>query len=395
MDTAIGTVYKPERVNLHNGWTGWIYREWKLPPELIRKWDSLSLTPGDTGIFISYGWFDLWWRAFGAGKQLFLVILKNAEDIKAIFPCCITAPAAGGSEGAAISSMTNTHTCYYSFLIEPSVLREALSGFLELLLKYAPHSQVRLEYLSEFRDTASTLTSELKHHKFPYYHHTQPWAPWTKCSGDWTAFHDNLPGRLKNTLRRYRKKAGTQGTLHFEAIERNEKLDDILNIVFDVEYNSWKGRNGTAVKCQAEVEQFYRQLAHWAMGRNHLLLFILYLDNSPIAADFCLSFGHTVFLLKPGYNESFHYISPGNLLRFEVFDYLYKKQELRTYDFLGACDAWKMEWTQTCNRYGSIKIYPKSLQGWGEYMFQYGWKDFLKKFRTARKVKSWLDRRGN
>jgi CelD/BcsL family acetyltransferase involved in cellulose biosynthesis len=198
-----------------------------------------------------------------------------------------------------------------------------------------------------------------------------------------------LPGRLRNTLQRSRKKADKAGKLEFELIRDSDQLDSILSLVFDIEYKSWKGRNGTAMKCQPEVENFYRTLAHWAAAQKNLHIFILKLDKIPIAATFCLSFGNTVFLLKIGYDESFSKFSPGSLLHCEIFEYLSQAQQFTIYNFLGATELWKMEWTEKTSDYGFIRVYPKTIRGWSGYMFKYGWKNIIK--RILRKVYALTD----
>ena len=156
--------------------------------------------------------------------------------------------------------------------------------------------------------------------------------------------------------------------------------------MFEIEFRSWKGKEGTAIKSDPEVKSFYRDLTHWAMGENCLLLFLLKLDGLPIAGSFCLSSGKTVFLLKPGYDESFSSLSPGSLLQAEILKYLFALPEIAVYNFLGACDRWKMEWTSSSGESSSVRVYPKSLRGWGQYCFRYGWKTTLKRLRVTRLV---------
>jgi hypothetical protein len=349
-------------------------------------------------IFVGYDWFEIWLEAFGTGLELFVVVLKKHGETRAIFPCCVKPPSGDNADAFKsdyISSLTNTHTYYYDFLISPGFRRDAISCFLELLHRVKPGMHMCFESLPSPGDNFTSLITELDNKKIPSSHYSQPWAPWVESSGEWTTFYNNLSGRLKNTIRRTRKKAETIGKLNFEIIKESDCLDEALDIMFEVEYNSWKGKNGTAIKCLAEVEHFYRQLAYRSMEHGHLILFMLKLDDVPIASDFCLYSGHTVFLLKSGYDESFHHYSPGNLLRFEMFKYLYNDPGVSTYDFLGACDPWKMEWTGKAYEYGSVKVYPKSLKGWSAYMFQHGWKDIMKKSRTVRRLKAWMDyRRG-
>ncbi|HEX8949291.1 MAG TPA: GNAT family N-acetyltransferase [Dissulfurispiraceae bacterium] len=377
----------PLHIHMHGGWDFSIYRTWDFPRDVVEKWDFLSLYHGDFDIFVNYHWFSLWWEAFGRRSGLFVAVLRNDGEIKAIFPCC--------SRYSSICSLTNIHSHYYDLLIEPEVRGEALSCFFELLRRIAPRSQIYFEQLPMAGENAASLVSELQNSRTPFYRHSQPWAPWAERPVDWSLFLDGLSGRLRNTLQRNRRKAEAEGPLSFETIKQSEQLDKVLDAVFDIEYRSWKGREGTAIKSRAVVERFYRRLASLAMEHGHLLLCTLKLGDTPIAADFCLCSGRTLFLLKPGYDEAFRHLSPGNLLHLEVFNYLHRDPAFSFYNFLGACDPWKMEWTRNTESYGWIRIYPKTLQGRIEYLIKYGWRSFLKRFRIVRQFKAWADRRSH
>ncbi|MBZ0155112.1 MAG: GNAT family N-acetyltransferase [Alphaproteobacteria bacterium] len=365
-------------VPLRGGWVATVFTEWNFPPRVIGQWNSILEAYGDTRVFISPAWFERWWNAFGEGRELFVVVLEREGEVQAVFPCCITSD----SDGEILSSLTNDHTCHFDFIVRPPVRREALAGFLELAGKVKPGLGMSLEYIPVSGCNGEALFSALRRTKTPSHRYSQPWAPRMEVRGEWDAFQKRIPGRLRNTLRRNRKKAEVEGVLSFEVIRRSEQLDQVLDVLFDIEYNSWKGRNGTAIRCSAGTEKFYRELARSAMQSGHLLIFLLKQGEASLAADFCLCSGETVFLLKPCYDEAFSQFTPGNLLHYESFGYLFALQEIRWYDFLGACEPWKMEWTAQTGEYGWIRAFPKSLKGWRNYMLRYGWKSHLRGIRS-------------
>jgi hypothetical protein len=381
----------PDRVILPEGWSGEIYQKWAFPVEVIQWWRRHVREEGDAGIFVSDGWLEHQWNAFGERGSLFVVVLKKEGKTKAIFPCCIKLELDNGLNKRIIASLTNAHTPHYDFIVESDVQQTALSCFIKVLQQTVPDADGLFEYMPTAGQNVITFVRELRHARVPIHLSRQPWAPWMQVSGNWEEYQNTLPGRLRSTLRRCRKKAEQKGKLEFSVIQESENLLEVLDSLFEVEYRSWKGKQGTAIKCQANVQYLYQHLAYWAMRENHLLLFILRLNETPIAASFCVSAGKTVFLLKPGYDESFSNFSPGSLLQHEVLKYLFSRPDIRIYNFLGACDPWKMEWTTILGEQVAIRFYPKSIKGWCRYLIEYGWKDFLKKFRFARYVKDWMD----
>jgi hypothetical protein len=72
----------------------------------------------------------------------------------------------------------------------------------------------------------------------------------------------------------------------------------------------------------------------------------------------------------------------------EILNYLSGCPDISIFEFLGACDPWKMEWTKRCRETGRIRIYPATLKGWARYAIEAGWKDLLKKSPPVMRIAS-------
>jgi len=383
---------RPDHIQLSGGWEGDVYRSWDFPPDVVESWNSLARAAGDWGVFIGYGWFEAFWRAFSQGREPFVVVLKKEGKVKAVFPCCTMTGSGNDPQKDPVSSLTNDHTCHYDFLIEPELRQDAIGCFIELWRRIAPDREITCEYMPAFGQNGISFVQGLHKARIPVHTDDGPWAPWLKMSGNWDQFWEALPRKRRDNLKRRRKRAEEKGKLQFEAIRESRRLDEMLDVLFEIESRSWKGKEGTAIQSEPEVDRFYRRLAHWAMRENRLVLFLLKLDGRPMAGGYCLSSGGTVFLLKIGRDESFDAFSPGSLLQAEIIKYLFTRPEISVYNFLGACNSWKTEWTSQTSDYGRIMAYPKSLTGWSRYVRRYGWKNFLKRFQVARTIRAWMSR---
>ncbi|TLY16730.1 MAG: GNAT family N-acetyltransferase [Nitrospirae bacterium] len=371
-------------------WSAEIYKQWDLPEEVTEKWNILARSAGEFGIFIGHGWFKNFWRSFGASGNLVLIVLKQDGVIRAIFPCCLKPNDDDSKLRSNIASLCNAHTPYYDFIIDPEIRQIALSYFRQVLRHIFPESKVVLDYLPAGGPNTDLLAHELWRNWSPVHISRSQWAPWMEVTGDWERLCCSLPSRLRNTLRRCWKKAEGKGRLRFEVFRDCDNVDTILKEFFNIEFRGWKGAQGTAIMCQDEVISFYRRLAYWANEGMHLLMFALRLDEVLIAAQLCLRFGGTVFLLKTAYDESYRTLSPGTLLQHEVLKYLFGVPEVRNYNFLGACDRWKMEWTNNCSVTSSMIAYPGSMRGWRDYAFEHGWKDVLRRVPALPRIRQWM-----
>lgn len=370
-------------------WSAEIYKQWDLPSEVTEAWNILASSAGEFSIFIGHGWFKNFWRSFGASGNLVLIVLKQEGVIRAIFPCCVKSRD-DCKLRSNIASLCNAHTPYYDFIIDPEIRQIALSYFRQVLRHIFPKSKVVLDYLPAEGTNTDLLARALWRNWSPVHINRCPWAPWMEVTGNWERFCCSLPSRLRNTLRRCWKKAEGKGRLRLDVIRDCDNVDIILEEFIDLEFRGWKGAQGTAIKCQEEVANFYRRLAKWANEEKHLLMFELRLDEVLIAAQLCLHSGGTIFLLKTAFDESFRTLSPGTLLQHEILKYLFGDPEMKIYNFLGACDSWKMEWTNTCSVTSSMIMYPGSMRGWRDYAFEYGWKDVLRRVPVLTRIKQWM-----
>lgn len=379
---------------LEEEWEACIYHEWVFPPSLIKTWEGLAQDYGDTGVFLSPAWFEQWWNAFGRPGRLFVVVLEESGKTKAIFPCWAPDGADPLSSGGRIDSLTNDHTHYYDFLARPSTRRTALQKFGHLLKQIKPRAKMRFEYLCETAAAEASFAAELRRRGIPLHKYEEDYNPYINLAPTlWEDYLKSLQSKFKANLRRRRQKIEQEGSLSLEVIKSSPALEGPLSEAFEVELRGWKGKEGTAIKCLPEVERFYRGLAGWGSREGRFYLFAIRLNGEVIAFNLCLSSQKTLFLLKTGYDEEkYSSFSPGHLLQYEMLKRLFEEGEFGRYTFGGVLSPWKLEWTAPDRTYSYqwLEVYPASLIGRLEYEYRYGWKLFLKRFRTVRRIKEWM-----
>jgi CelD/BcsL family acetyltransferase involved in cellulose biosynthesis len=380
-------------IPLGEGWEAQIYHEWVFPLSLIEAWEEMARAYGDTGVFLSPAWFEPWWNAFGRPDRLFVAVLEQGGEPRAIFPCWTPDDADPLSASGRIESLTNDHAHYFDFLVAPPRRQTALQKFAGLVRQIKPRAKMKVEYLCEPDGTESGLYAELSRGRIPVHRYEAAYSPYLPLAPTtWEEYLKTIQSKFKANLKRRRQKAEQIGTVSFEATQDLHRFEDRLSEAFDVEYRSWKGKEGTAIKCLPDVERFYRELVQRKPPSGRFHLFSLRLKGRMIAFNLCVSSHKTLFLLKTGYNdEEFSALSPGQLLHYEMLRHLFEGAEFRRYTFGGVVSPWKTDWTdpERSYRFQWLEGYPATLLGRLEYGCRYGWKTYLKRFRTARRIKEW------
>jgi len=147
--------------------------------------------------------------------------------------------------------------------------------------------------------------------------------------------------KLRSQLRQVRRRLGEQGRLNFYRIATADR--DAINRFFELEASGWKGRNNTAVNCNAQTRQFFDELAELAAFFGYFSLYMLELNGQLIAAHFSLHYKGRCHSPVVAYNEDFKQLAPGHLIVSEIMRDC-AARGVHTYDITGVDQDWKLKW---------------------------------------------------
>lgn len=325
------------RVVRHLGWDG-IENEWDDLAHRLEAWP-----------FLFPGWIRAWWSAFGRGRLQILTV-RDGDRLVGVLPL--------RRRGKALRSPTNWHTPRFGPVVEDEAAARALSMG---ALSDRPWG-VAVDYLDRedgplwvFGDVARTAGYRVVLDPLPP-------SPFLRTDGgveDWRRSID--ADRRRELARRWRRLA-ERGSVAVELHSGPEELDGLLAEGFAVEGSGWKEERGTSIRSRPETLRFYRSVAHWAAERGWLRLVFLRLDGRPLAFDLSLEASGSHFLVKTGYDRAWARYAPGQLLRREMLERAFALR-LRSYEFLGGAEPWKLQWTSTARMLLRFRAYRPSALG--------------------------------
>jgi len=173
-----------------------------------------------------------------------------------------------------------------------------------------------------------------------------------------------LDAKFRQNLRRRRRRLAEQGEVNYVLLDGKDakRLDCALADFFVIEASGWKGRRGTSIAQRPELVGFYAQMARDAARRGALALGFLELGGRRIAAHLSLVHAGRHYLLKLGYDESFHEFSPGQQLTSEMIRDSCQRG-LAEFDFLGPCMDWKLDWEPALRTHTWLTIFRPTRVG--------------------------------
>jgi len=146
-------------------------------------------------------------------------------------------------------------------------------------------------------------------------------------------FEQAVGAKKRKELRRLRKRLAELGPVETRSLGDKADLDLWCDAYFALERKGWKGREGSALACDAATERFFRETlaAAWDAGRLQFLR--LDLAGLPIAMLVNFLSPPGSFSFKTVFDEDYARFSPGVLIQI---------------DNLAILDRPDIDWTDSC-----------------------------------------------
>lgn len=164
---------------------------------------------------------------------------------------------------------------------------------------------------------------------------------------DWEAYQTAWSGNFRRQMRKMTRRAEDLGGVSLSVHRPNDsaELMRLLQIGFEVEDRSWKGREGTSVLKSPPMHEYLCEQAALLAELGHLELHLLEFENKPIAFEYGISGKRTYFSPKVGYDDAYSHLSPGQLLRLKMMERFFADRACDTWDFLGPLVEATERWT--------------------------------------------------
>ena len=338
---------------------------------LEHDWDDLA-DRVDAPPFLRHGWIAAWWAAFATGR-LEILTARRGGQLVGLVPLL--------RSRSALKSATNAHTPQFGILAQDRASARSLA---EALLQRAPWcatlrfvdpaADATREFMSAAAARGQVLSVILLR------------SPYVDLQDGREAVVDRLRSKLRADLRRRRRRLEERGTVTIEIDGRGDH-EQLLREGFLLETSGWKALRRSAIVSRENTRRFYTSFARSAAHRGWLRLAFIRLDGRPIAFQLALEDGQRYYFLKGGYLPAFRRYAPMKLLVSATLERAHALG-LKSYEFLGNEEPWKLEWTQTCRERVRIDAFPRSPFGFAAWAIvmsalQYG-KPLVKRVLAAR-----------
>ncbi len=143
--------------------------------------------------------------------------------------------------------------------------------------------------------------------------------------------NEALSSNRKRGLRRWERQLGELGAVAYNELE-DDRIDEWINVFFEMEASGWKGREGVAAILDENTEGFVRHALREAFHRGQLLTLAMTVGGEPVASRFILTSHGAAFGYKISYRDKYARYSPGSLLEVESIRRVHQHPEIKWLD---------------------------------------------------------------
>lgn len=332
--------------------------------EFEKKWSSLFDASANSTIFNSWEWLFSWWEAFGATKELLLLVWWNTEgtQVVGILPLYKTTESLIAGAKVRVLRMVGDGSYdsdYLDLMLQPDYYDSIISDFADWLSMNKEWDVAVFNTIPEQSVLPGALFRIAEKRKLLFRCEEKPCGR-TVLPESFDAFLAELAPRFRTRLRALVRKFETDDTLIFE--NSNVDLKERLESLYSLHRLRWLKKGEDGVFQNDSKRLFYEKFVQRFADRGWLKFYSLRDKQSYLAHQLCFGRNDTTFLLQEGFDDSDSCASYGQMLRSLVFRFSIEKGE-KVYDFLGGFSNHKASWGAIKSTMKNITLARKNWRG--------------------------------
>lgn len=308
-------------------------------------WDQLLSRYPLATTFCTWEWLSCWWECFGKDQKLLTIALFDCEALVGLAPFAISQENVGWFSLRMLRFMGDGSgdSDNLDLPVQPGYERAFAEEVLNVLRQRKRLWDVCLLNTLPFASPGAHCVGELLRSRswtsFEYF---------SSCSAvdlpkTWARYLEMLSSEDQKNLTRYTRRLQNRNSVKIYRCCRQEELPRCLEALFGLHQKRWQKAGEPGTFSSDNRRHFYDRLSRDLLHRGWLEFWILELGGEIAAAQFAFRYAHKVFQLQEGYDPKRGSDRPGYVLRGAVLERLIQ-ENVRTYDFLGGEDAYKVRW---------------------------------------------------
>lgn len=336
--------------------------------ESIRQeWNMLLESSETRTVELSYEWQMTYWKYFNDHAELFILIVKKANEIVAIAPLKLTYIKSLGLQIRRLELIAAEETNYQDFIIGQNG-NDVLECVLEYLLKFQKEWDIlSLKHLPETSTSAQFFLHQLGN--YPVRKTVQVekcmFLAIAETSGVCLDEVEKKKKSRKNLATQIKKLKRDLGEPHLERSAIDQVKSDLV-LLFDLHRKRWDKSETPSMFNDKRYREFYLDATQQLMAKGQIELITLRAGEIPLAQALNFIFRKNVVGQLLAYDINYIKYSPEKVL-LDLYVNEIVSNGIEIMDF-GSYNPYKEQWTNRLKNRVDFQVFPKSFLGNSIYL---------------------------
>jgi|GEM_PF-1087725 len=304
-------------------------------------WNRVLMENHNDIPFLEMDFISKWWKYFGEGKKLFIILLKLDDIIAGFCPLMITKKTFWNE----VNFIGYPQSNYMDLILLEKYREDSIKALTDYLLKFPPLSIINLHGILESSKNYSILEECFKKKNIKLFCSYAP-VPYIKINDS------NFNEYIKNHNKHNTKKTIKKENRLKELGELRFKLLDIENIseIFRLHSNRWKNKMDTSNFTTLKMKEFMTDLANDKEMSFKTEINVLTLNNRVLVFKYGFKCNGRYLGYISGHDNSFSIYEIGKILTMEKIKECFEDSSIEStkiYDFSIGYEEYKFLWTNT------------------------------------------------
>jgi CelD/BcsL family acetyltransferase involved in cellulose biosynthesis len=333
---------------------------------LRSDWNHLLETMPEASVFLSHEWLESAWAWARESGELYVLVACEGGKPLASLPLMRIKERRSGVVWRRLEFLTVPDVQVCDIVGSSDSVGTAGQQLGELLSRRRHEwDLLRITHIPE-KSALLRMVDALKGAGLPIRVERYGENPGVDLGDTWKDYYGRRSRRLKkgnNNIKNRLERSGHRIELkwHTTGTSSTEEVAQALQDAITVSARSWKRGTGLTLD-QPGPQAFISRLTDYAAARGWLSIWVMYLDDQPVATEYQLIHGGSVYALRADYDRQFEELSVGTYLNWRLMESLFDRG-LEHY-YMGPGDnPYKSRWSETAVPLYALEVFSPSARG--------------------------------
>ncbi|MDD5617769.1 MAG: GNAT family N-acetyltransferase [Candidatus Omnitrophica bacterium] len=335
--------------------------------KMKKDWNKLLNSSAHNIVFLTFEWLSSWWENYGEANELFVILVKDGDEVIAIAPLMIKLNNYSNIiKTRKIQFISHNVSDYMDFIVSrnPKECFEAI--FAEIVIRKKRWDYAEFAFIasnSPFLEYWKTNIARLKTFmKFINNKEASVVIDMYKNINSWQEFKKTISKKRISNLERSSQSLSKMGEFSFNRIKEFPEINSQFSHFITLHKKRCE-KTGVDNLINNQIKiNYYTTLARKFSDNGWFDFSSIKLDDKYIAMAIGYVYNNAYYYYLPTFNQDYHKYSPGNLLIKYLLEDFYKEDKIKKFDLLRGKESYKYIWSNNEICLLRIKLYPYRIK---------------------------------